>query len=183
MRKRYLLLLVTAAIGLALVWVDRYTRDINSQEVEQRSQEPDYYGDDLVSRRFNDKGQLSDTFYAATSKHYPANDITIFKAPRVVLTGQDQWVVTAQEGILEGNSDALKLSGSIVIKALNNSAPWLVETESLTYFIDRQFATSDALVTIYGEHTVMRFTGMTFYAPRQRMDLKTVFRTHYVPAK
>lgn len=183
MRKRYLLLLITAALGLALLAVDRYTRDIVSPGVEQQVKEPDYYGDVLISRRYDLKGKLADTFYAETSKHFPDGDLTIFKAPRVLITTQEKWVVTADEGVLKGNNQALMLSGNIKIKPLDATDRWTMDTQSLTYFIDQQLATSDALVTITGENTVMRGTGMTFDAARQRLELKTGVRTEYEPAK
>ena len=42
MRKRYLLLLVTAFFGVAFLAVDRYTRDITGQTTEQAVREPDF---------------------------------------------------------------------------------------------------------------------------------------------
>jgi LPS export ABC transporter protein LptC len=183
MRKRYLLLLVTAGLGFALLAVDRYTREIVSPGVEQQVKEPDYYGDVLISRRYSDTGKLADTFDAATSQHYPDGDLTIFSEPRVLITSNDKWVVTANEGVLKGDSQALNLSGNIIIKPQDAADPWTVKTSTLTYYIDQQLATSDVLVTITGENTVMRGTGMIFDATRQRLELKTGVRTYYEPAK
>lgn len=183
MRKRYLLLLVTVALGFALLAVDRYTREIVSPGIEQQIKEPDYYGDVLISRRYNEAGKLADTFYAATSKHYPEGDLTVFSEPRVLVTSNDKWVVTADEGVLQGDSQALKLSGNIIIKPQDAADPWVVTTNTLTYFIDKQFATSDDLVTMTGDNTVMHGTGMNFDAARQRLELKTGVRTYYEPAK
>jgi lipopolysaccharide export system protein LptC len=92
-------------------------------------------------------------------------------------------VVTANEGVLKGDSQALNLSGNIIIKPQDAADPWTVKTSTLTYYIDQQLATSDVLVTITGENTVMRGTGMIFDATRQRLELKTGVRTYYEPAK
>ena len=77
MRKRYLLLLVTAFFGVAFLAVDRYTRDITGQTTEQAVREPDYYGEVLFSRRYEKDGSLADTFYAAKSEHFPEGDLTV----------------------------------------------------------------------------------------------------------
>jgi len=183
MRKRYLLLLVTAFFGVAFLAVDRYTRDITGQIAEQPVREADYYGETLFSRRYEDDGALADTFYAATSEHFPDGDLTVFTQPRLLVSSKENWVLTADEGVLRGNSQALNLSGNILIRPLDASDPMRLETSRMTYHIDQRIAETDALVTMTGENSLMTGTGMTFDAARQRLELKTGVRTTYEPVQ
>ena len=183
MRKRYLLLLVTAFFGVAFLAVDRYTRDMTGQTTEQAVREPDYYGEVLFSRRYEKDGSLADTFYAAKSEHFPEGDLTVFSEPRLLVSSKDDWVLTADEGVMRGNEQALKLSGNILIRPLDSSDPMRLETSRLTYHIDDKIAETDELVTMTGENSRMTGTGMMFDATRQRLELKTGVRTTYEPVQ
>ncbi|MEC7546518.1 MAG: LPS export ABC transporter periplasmic protein LptC [Pseudomonadota bacterium] len=183
MRKRYLLLLVTVLFGLAFLAVDRYTRDITGESSELTVREADYYGEVLFSRRYEDDGTLADTFYAATSKHFPDGDLTVFTEPHLLVSGQNDWVLTADEGVMQGNSQRLKLSGNILIRPVDTNDPTRLETSRLTYHIDQKLAETDELVTMTGEHSRMTGTGMLLDATRQRLELKTGVRTTYEPVK
>ena len=181
MRKRYLLLFLTVALGLSLLAVDRYTRDITVAVTEQQVNEPDYYGEMLVSRRYGDDGSLLDTFYAASSLHYPQNDVTVFTEPHLLVNQGDVWLLTSDEGVLRGAEHELRLAGNIVIRPQDSAEDWKLTTTRMTYHLDSRLATSNDLVTITGVNSVMSGTGMLFDAGHQRLELKTGVRTRYVP--
>jgi len=181
MRKRYLLLLITAFVGLVFLAVDRYTRDITQQEVDQTVKEADYYGDILFSRRYDDTGKLADTFYAASSSHYPDGDLTVFTSPRVLVSTSEDWVLTAKEGVLKGQSDTLRLSGDILIRPADGSDNMRLETSVMDYHIDAGIAETDALVVMTGQNSRMSGTGMLFDTARQRLELKSGVKTTYAP--
>lgn len=181
MRKRYLLLIVTALFGLMFMAVDRYTQDITASLTEQKVREADYYGETLISRRYDTDGSLADTFYAATSAHYPEGDLTVFSQPRLLVSTDKSWVLTANEGVLQGNQQALNLSGDILIRPQDVSDDWQLETSAMTYHIDRQLAESDQPVLITSDHTRMSGTGMLFDTQRQRLELHSKVSTHYAP--
>merc|ERR1712000_525249 len=57
MRKRWLLLIITAFFGLALLAVDRYTSELTPAGADQADNEPDYYGEKLISRQYSETRQ------------------------------------------------------------------------------------------------------------------------------
>ena len=181
MRKRYLLLFLTVALGLSLMAVDRYTREISAPTAEQQVAEPDYYGSMLISRRYGEDGQLIDTFYATSSVHYPQNDTSVFTQPQLLVSQNNNWLMTADEGVLSGTDHLLKLSGNILIRPQSDDSDWQLNTTRMQYDLNRRIASSDELVIITGESSTMTGTGMLFDADHQRLELKTGVRTHYVP--
>lgn len=181
MRKRYLLLLVTVFFGLAFMAVDRYTRDITEEFSELTTQEVDYYGEVLFSRRYEDSGLLADTFYAETSEHYPEGDLTVFSEPHLIVDGKSSWVLTADKGVMKGSSRLLNLSGNITIRSSNPENHMRLETSYLDYHIDKKLAETEDLVTLTGDYSRMTGTGMLFDATRQRLEFKTEVRTIYEP--
>jgi len=135
----------------------------------------------LVSRRFGTDGELMDTFYAASSVHYPQADSTVFKEPQLLVNQGNRWLMRADEGVMSGKKDTLRLSGSIILRPQENTSPWQMTTERLIYNLQSRLATSDDLVTITGENSIMSGTGMLFDADRQRLELTSGVRTRYVP--
>ena len=93
MRKRWLLLIIAAFLGLALLAVDRYTSQLTPGGTDESVREADYYGSQLLSRQYNADGQLAQTFTAAESTHYPGIQSTFFSQPQLEMRAEDgeQW--------------------------------------------------------------------------------------------
>ncbi|MCT7360299.1 LPS export ABC transporter periplasmic protein LptC [Thalassolituus pacificus] len=186
MRKRYLLLLLTLFFGLALLAVDRYTQEQAPALSEQQNHEPDYYGEGLYNRQYDNSGKLQQTFVAARSTHYPQTKSTLFAEP-LLMSADDEgqtWQVNALEGTMLDDEQSLRLVGQVEIRPLNPTQPSddiLVETSTLTYHSRQQLAETDQPVIITSPQTRINATGMTLDIARQRMEFKSQVDTRYVP--
>ncbi len=185
MRKRYLLLILTLFFGLALLAVDRYTSEMSRPLNEQQSQEPDYYGQALNSRQYDENGTLSQTFTATESRHYPLTQLTRFSLPVVHVTDKDGevWQVTAAEGTLSDQESLLRLLTDVKIQpaTAGSGNDLLIRTNTLSYNTRTQIAVTDDPVTITGDQADVQATGMTLDIPRQHITFNSQVNTRYVP--
>lgn len=183
MRKRYLLLLLTLVFGLALLALDRYTASRNQSSSEHNANEPDYYGDSLVSQRYDHTGRRVQTLKADSSVHYPETRHTEFRAPDITALDQQSitWRIQAQQGQLKDDDHQLTLEQSVEIRTLDSPDPIVITTELLHYDIDNQIAHTEAAVRIDHNRIQLTATGMTLDLQRQRMSFHQEVNTQYDP--
>ena len=185
MRKRYLLLVMTILFGLALLAVDNYTQEGRASLSEKQVSEPDYYGEGLYNRRYDQNGRLEQSFSAQRSTHYPLSDNTVFAGPVIQVQDEDGdfWQVSAREGSMDDKDDLLKLRADVVIQPHddNHQNPMVIKTQSLDYFTKRQLAQTKQDVIITYPHTRVTGTGMTMDMKKQRMELHSEVNSRYVP--
>jgi LPS export ABC transporter protein LptC len=185
MRKRYLLLVLTILVGFALLAVDNYTQDSSAPLSDNQAAEPDYSGAGLFNRRFNERGELQQTFSAERSTHYPSTNSTVFRQPVIQLQDEEgvYWQVSADEGSMSDSDDLLRLRSNVEIRPLkaNNRDEVIIRTPSLEYFTRQQLAQTDERVTILHPQTRMTAIGMRMDLKKQRMELNAKVDTRYVP--
>lgn len=185
MRKRYLLLVMTVLFGVALLAVDNYTQESVTALSESQTSEPDYYGEVLFNRRYNDQGHMEQSFAAERSTHYPNAGNTVFQGP--VIHVQDEegvvWQVVAEEGAMSDQDDVLSLRRQVEVRPLDSDDGngVLIQTQSLDYFTQRQLAQTEQPVIITDPHTRVDAVGMVMDMKKQRMELKAEVKTQYVP--
>ncbi|WP_420588444.1 LPS export ABC transporter periplasmic protein LptC [Bacterioplanoides sp.] len=185
MRKRYLLLVMTLLFGVALLAVDNYTQESTATLSERQTSEPDYYGQVLFNRRYDDQGRMEQSFSAERSTHYPISDNTVFQGPVIHVQDEDGmvWQVVAEEGSMNDQDDLLSLRRDVEVRPLDsdNSNGVVIQTQSLDYFTKRQLAQTEQPVIITDPHTRVDAVGMVMDMKKQRMELKAKVETQYVP--
>lgn len=182
MRKRYLFLVLVFTFGLALHMVEQYTSTIASSTTpETETEEAEYYGEQLIHRQYDEKGQLQQTLTAKESHYYASAGITHFVAP--ALTSQDKqegWQIDARKGHLSDNSTHLYLEENVRISSLGDASDLLLlETDRLNYHSGQGEATTDAAVTIRSEQGTTHAKGLSMNIDNQRLILKSDVRTRY----
>ncbi|MAD45637.1 MAG: LPS export ABC transporter periplasmic protein LptC [Oceanospirillaceae bacterium] len=185
MRKRWLLLIIAAFLGLALLAVDRYTSQLTPGGTDESVREADYYGSQLLSRQYNADGQLAQTFTAAESTHYPGIQSTFFSQPQLEMRAEDgeQWQVSATEGTLADEDEILKLVNNVVIRPLDAAANsnLLITTTQLTYNHSTGIAHTDKPVTITSDRGELRAIGMRMDIPAQHIRFNAEVNSRYEP--
>lgn len=187
MRKRYLLLVLTILLGFALLAVDNYTQETSAPLSESQTAEPDYYGEVLFSRRFNEVGSLEQNFSAQRSTHFPNTQNTVFDGPVIQTQDEDgsYWQVEAQQATMNDQDELLRLRRNVEIRPLKTSNQArnnvVINTESLDYFTHQQVAQTQDPVTIQNSQTHITATGMRLDLTTQRMELHSEVSTHHVP--
>lgn len=184
MRKRYLLLLVTLTFGAALLAVDRYSASWEYSSSERSANEPDYYGDGLISRRFDAQGVAIQTLKAASSAHYPDTRHTEFQQPFIVALDQQSthWQIRAQSGRLSDGEQRLTLQQDVEIRTLDSQEAVRISTDELHYDIEQQIASTERPVRIDNQRIQITAIGMTLDLKRQRMRFHREVNTQYDPS-
>ncbi|MDF1763396.1 MAG: LPS export ABC transporter periplasmic protein LptC, partial [Oleibacter sp.] len=203
MRKRFWLLGLLILLGVGIFMTDEYLQPVVPSAATTAQREPDYYGEGLTSKRFNQQGKLSQVIEAEKSTHYPDSDKTFFEKPKMITLNGKQWQMTAATGQLDQKNNLLMLDQDVWVipyekdassdNALsinnltsdviaNDEMPNMsIQTTSLTYQIEPQIATTDDLVIIRNDNNVMRGTGMKLEISKQRMQLNSGVTTRYEP--
>lgn len=203
MRKRFWLLGLLILLGVGIFMTDEYLQPVAPSATTTAQREPDYYGEGLTSKRFNQQGKLSQVIEAEKSTHYPDSDKTFFEKPKMITLNGKQWQMTAATGQLDQKNNLLMLDQDVWVipyekdassdNALsinnltsdviaNDEMPNMsIQTTSLTYQIEPQIATTDDLVIIRNDNNVMRGTGMKLEISKQRMQLNSGVTTRYEP--
>ncbi|WP_221797569.1 LPS export ABC transporter periplasmic protein LptC [Oceanobacter mangrovi] len=181
MRKRYLLLVTAVIFGIALLAVERYTGELVTAENQTAIDEPDYYGEGLNHRQYNQSGQLAQQLQAAASRHLPDQAVSYLDQPVIINrdSSQQQWQVSADKGTIADQNTQVQLSGNVNIASLTD-AGLRVTTQQLQYSPDQATASTDDWVTIQNGSSETRARGMTMDINRQRLDLKQQVSTRYV---
>ena len=185
MRKRWLLLVLAAIFGLALLAVEEYTGElVNSGNQDGREQEPDYYGLQLQHRRYGVDGKLQQTLLSQSSRHDAAQHHTLLEQP-VILTRDDQqqtWRVTAESGRINDNDHHIELATSVQIDSQPTHANQqflTITTDRLVYSPDDTTAWSDVPVHINSNTGSTDASSMLLDLNRQRLVLHGNVSTRY----
>ncbi|ASP38746.1 LPS export ABC transporter periplasmic protein LptC [Bacterioplanes sanyensis] len=183
MRKRYLLLLLTLIFGAALLAVDRYTASWEQSTSERNINEPDYYGDGLISDRFDANGKRVQRLQAHSSVHYPATRHTEFQRPLITALDQQSttWQIQAASGVLSDGEQQLTLSDNVEVRTVDRRDAIVITTSELHYDIEQQVAHTEQPVRIDHMRIQISAVGMTLDLKRQRMRFHQEVNTQYDP--
>ncbi|MDP2505345.1 MULTISPECIES: LPS export ABC transporter periplasmic protein LptC [unclassified Oceanobacter] len=186
MRKRYVLLVLAVAVGLALLAVERYTTELVTAATPVTSLEPDYYGKQLQHRRYDADGQLQQMLSADGSRHIPSLSETRLENP-VITTQTDpqqHWQVSAQSGRIMDTDSQVELSQQVEVRSLataaENADTFSITTSLLLYQPASATASTSEPVIIRHGNNITHATGMTLDIKRQHLDLQAHVSTRYV---
>ncbi len=185
MRKRYWFLVFVALIGFGLSEVDRYTRKQPVAADELQQQEPDYYGEQLINRQFNNRGELTQTFTAARMNHMPARQLSEFEQPLITAssdTGQ-LWHISANRAEMPDNDNGMTFIGNVEVRPqdVDPRDDVLIETERLRYDSRQQMAETALPVEITSLNTHITATGMRLDLQNQQLHFEQQVNTRYAP--
>lgn len=186
LRKRFLLLFLVIAVGLGLLWIEDYTQQTMAENSENAALLPDYYGEGLSSRSFDQDGEFSRQFKARRSVHYPAQQLTEFNDPRLhTIDKQDGslWQVTALRGIMHESEDKLVLQENVVITPLDPDQDNAItmQTNRLDVYNKLNIAETDLAVTVTAANGSINAIGMKINFSQQKVEFQSEVNARYVP--
>ncbi|MFT4764711.1 MAG: LPS export ABC transporter protein LptC [Oleispira sp.] len=189
LRKRFLLLFIVVAVGIGLLWIEDYTTQSTQENTEGVSLLPDYYGEGLKNRTFNDSGALEQQFNAQRSVHFPTQRFTELTQPKVRTTADDGevWLIQSLAGTHFEDEKKLILQKEVQISPatssdLNNSEDMaMIRTSKLTLFTQSKIAKTDQPVTVTSLHGRIDAVGMIIKLDQQRVEFLSQVKAKYVP--
>lgn len=160
---RYWLLL--PLLILVVVLIDRVEEPeafVVEQTINMRETRSDYYMADFRSRKFDSEGRIEYTVKGDTLAHYPHNDRSEIRAPRLELQRDDaHWQVSSREGRFDPDPDLFTLHGDVVVtRTTAQSDPVTIQTETLTIATQTNEVSTDARIRISAPSWQLQATGL-----------------------
>jgi len=184
MTLRMLLLLgAVALLALLTSWLSR--QESGSERGQVRSQQlPDYFIKGFTTTMTDTAGRQSHRLKADSLYHYPADDRSVLAHPDITLIGTDNpdWHITAERGEITGDERQLMLNGNVLLQQPGDDA-LVMHTERLRVEPQRNYAETDAPVTVESASGTVHGIGMTVYGKEQRLQIHAAVRGTYVTAR
>jgi lipopolysaccharide export system protein LptC len=153
-------LAVLAMLAGFTFWLEHASNgDVIGSQRKQRH-DPDYWVDTFTLRRFNLDGSIQHTVKATRMEHFPDDESTEVREPRVAYFRDGQTTtMTARTAWMDKEGKHVRLQDEVRIVRTGPDNPAVVETSILNVTPDDEYAQTDAPVTITQGRSVMRGTG------------------------
>lgn len=201
LRKRFLFLFIVVAVGLGLLWIEEYTTQSTQENTEGVSLLPDYYGEGLNNRKFDNTGALEHQFNAQRSVHFPATRLTELTLPKVKTIADDgeEWIIQSLSGTHFEDDKKLVLEQEVQISPLsfseskpkpdfeprsnlsNPEEAAIIRTSKLTLFTETKIAKTDQPVEVISLNGRIDAVGMIINIDQQRVEFLSQVKAKYVP--
>ena len=181
MNRRMLLLLIFVTLLFALTsWLSHKSDAPSPQKTAAIQQLPDYFIRGLDSTITGEDGAPSHRLSADSLTHYPHTDTTELTQPALTIFERDRtaWQASAEHGTLVGGEEELLLRGQVQLNQRGDHRLDVL-TEWLRIDIERQYAETDAPVTLTNPSSQLEGVGMQAYGEEQRLLLHSNVRGHY----
>ncbi|MGK0405777.1 MAG: LPS export ABC transporter protein LptC [Oleispira sp.] len=188
-RKRFILLFIVVSVGIGLLWIEDYTTQSSQEDNEGASVLPDYYGEGLTNRTFDDNGALEQQFDAQRSVHYPSQRFTEMTQPKVKIIADDGevWLIQSLSGVHFEDEKKLILQQNVQISPstyseLNSHEDVaIIRTSKLTLFTESKIASTDKPVEVISLNGRIDAVGMIIKMDQQRVEFLSQVKSKYVP--
>ncbi|WP_164880779.1 LPS export ABC transporter periplasmic protein LptC [Aestuariirhabdus litorea] len=145
-------------------------------------QEADFYLTNARLVRFNQQGELDHRMHAQEVNHYPLDDTTIIRQPRMVLyREQGERHISASNGKLLPGSKDLELWDEVLIvaRARDGSEQGRLDTDFITLYSGQELASTSRPVIITTPQSVTRAVGLNAHLDQNRVQLLSNVRGTY----
>ena len=173
-------LLIVFALVIFVWMIPAYRHDNRSEQIIDSSL-PDAFGEQVISKKYNDAGLLVNKLQAATIEHYPFDGITWLTLPRLWGYGEANkinWHATSEKGKMFPDHKTFELLDNVVVTQSGQSgkAEVRVNTNKMTVYTNRHLAKTDEPVKITEPGRVVHTVGMTYDYKSNVVELKSHVR-------
>ncbi|MCL6415230.1 LPS export ABC transporter periplasmic protein LptC [Aestuariirhabdus sp. Z084] len=145
-------------------------------------QEVDFYLDNAQVTRFNELGKPDHRLKAERVNHFPHNDTTMIREPRVILIrDMGERLISARSGkLLPGNED-LELWDDVSMTMLSREGleTGRLDTDFITLYSEQQLAETNRPVVITSPEGITHAVGMKAHLNQDRVQLQSNVRGIY----
>lgn len=172
-------------LALLTLWINRSVHPPQHKPDGSSRHDPDYILNNFVTTKTDQNGNVLYVLHAAEMKHFPDDDSTELKQPRLVqyATGKPNTHITSKRGLVSSNGEQVQFIDDVklVREAYPDHGEMTLLTEYLKVTPDTGIATTDKPVVIkQAPKTVIHGTGMIYNKKQQTIQLLNNARVHYV---
>jgi len=178
-------LLLMAALALLTLWLDHQVRVEGGDHPSLRRHDPDYLVTNFTTTTYDRNGHAVTTLAAAQMQHYPDDDSTEVKAPRLVQSKPDQprFTMQADRGQISREGDEIFLYDHVVLvrDADATEPPAKMTTSFLHVLRDKSLVLTDREVFFEQEGRSLSGRGMEYRTDARELFLKNDVRARFEP--
>lgn len=182
MNVNYLIILGLSIIALGIAWV---VRDLEKSApvitFEQTRFIPDFVLVDFSTVSTNLQGTLKYQFQGQLLKHYPVIETEVEKPYLVYYQNQQPtWFVWGNQGLMDSNSEWMKLIGENYFWHLNEKQELLkIFSKDMLYKPQESYAETAAFTRIETKESITTGVGMQLFLNTQQVTLLNQVKGHY----
>jgi lipopolysaccharide export system protein LptC len=190
MRNRLTTLMPLLLVGLLAgftFWLERFAQGPTRDVVGPSRHDPDYIVEKLTGVHMGEAGAARYVLSAEKLVHYPDDDTTLLKAPKLVSYASPKAAVTvtAKEGVVSAKGDHVYFQDDVrVTRAAHDGASELVMRTSFLHVVpDLQIARTDRSVTLTDDANTVTAVGFEMNNETGVIKLLSKVRGSYDPGK
>lgn len=172
-------------LALLTFWINRSVHPPQHRPDSNNRHDPDYILNNFVTTKTDQYGNVLYVLHAAEMKHFPDDDSTELKLPKLVqyTDGKPNTHITSKRGLVSSNGEQVQFMDDVVLvrEAYADRGEMTLLTQYLKVTPDSGVATTDKPVVIkQAPKTVIHGTGMIYNKKQQTIQLLNNARVHYV---
>lgn len=172
-------------LALLTFWINRSVHPPQHRPDSNNRHDPDYILNNFVTTKTDQYGNVLYELHAAEMKHFPDDDSTELKLPKLVqyTDGKPNTHITSKRGLVSSNGEQVQFMDDVVLvrEAYADRGEMTLLTQYLKVTPDSGIATTDKPVVIkQAPKTVIHGTGMIYNKKQQTIQLLNNARVHYV---
>ncbi len=185
-------LLVLILLALLSFWIEHYVQAPEKVTGNKsRLHNADYFMDNFVTSKTDDRGRLKSKLAAIRLEHYPDDDSIHVIRPRFTQYASNGSYnqIEAQRGLISADGETAEFFDHVTVlrPAHKNRQSMSLQTDYLKIIPDQNLATTPSAVRInLGENSYMMGTGMIYDKESGNLTLQKKVKIRYVkssPAK
>ncbi len=182
----WLVSIVLASTAMCSYWLLQ-TNLANNNKVSIDQQQPDAFAENITIVETEKRGNIKHKMYAKHLQHIPAGNVSLLTEPVFTLYNNKEqpWYITAKKGKTFSGADKLLLWNNVRIHHPpgKSNREMTMLTETITFDNKKQFAETDAVVTMLSENNHVIGKGMEIAFNEKTLTLLSQVRGYYVPTQ
>ena len=182
--RKWLPVLALLALLGATYWLNQQAKPNPALPDGNTRHDPDSIVENFSALKLNKQGTPYFTMSATKMLHYPDDDSTILKAPRLTLLTENSppLLATAETGSISGKGDEmfLRKKVEVVREAGDLHNHFKMQTEYLHVIPDQDLVHSNSAVTLTDPYTTVQAIGMEMNNKTRKIKLLSQVRSEYV---
>lgn len=182
MNRRTLFVALALAAVAATSWLSRQTERTHRATETLPGHTVDYFLSQFSAVTTDETGHPEHRLDAAYMAHFPDDDTAELTKPRITVyrPRSDPWHVQADRGRVEAGGNLIELEGKVRLIRKGKDALELA-TDDMRIWPNRQYAETDAPLTVTDARGTIEAVGMRGYLGEERLELLSRVRGTYGP--
>ncbi|HEV7391585.1 MAG TPA: LPS export ABC transporter periplasmic protein LptC [Burkholderiales bacterium] len=176
-------LVLLAVLSALTFWLDRIVQPPAGTQSETVKHDPDYIVDGLNALRMDPQGRVKHTLRAQKMTHFPDDDITLLREPKLVAysEGHAPVTVTSRRARVSGNGEDVFFEDQVrVVRAADAQQSELVlETNYLHVIPDDNVAKTNQPVRITTDGAVVTASALELNSDTRVLNLQGRVKSTY----